>query len=54
MKMKTILAALALAIAPTLAIAEGCSSRHSEQAMSCGEGTVWDADTQSCVEQVTG
>ncbi|TNF23184.1 MAG: hypothetical protein EP318_01140 [Rhodobacteraceae bacterium] len=29
-----------------------CNDGH--QAMSCAQGTVWDAATQSCVERVTG
>lgn len=49
---KTLLAAAALAIVPALSFA-ACSG-HSEQAMSCGEGMVWDNETGTCVEQVTG
>jgi len=52
MKLKTLLAALALSAAPSFGIAM-CSG-DSHQAMSCAEGTVWDSETNSCVQQVTG
>ncbi len=52
MRTKTILAAVALTILPAAAFAM-CSGK-SHQAMSCAEGTVWDANSQSCVKQVTG
>lgn len=48
---KTLLAAAALAALPALSFA-ACSSTH--QAMSCSDGTVWDAASQTCVAQVTG
>lgn len=50
MKMKTLLAALAITVAPTLAFAE-CSwgKAHETTAMSCAEGATWDAATQTCV-----
>ena len=51
MKIKTTLAVLALMCAPSLALAMGCSSQH-EQAMSCSEGSVWDAESRSCKPQV--
>ena len=55
MKTKTILAALALTIAPSLALAMGCSGYNhtSQQAMSCADGTVWDATTQTCIISTT-
>ena len=49
--MKTTLAALALALMPALASAM-CSDK-SHQAMSCADGTVWDAASNSCVKQVS-
>lgn len=53
MKLKTVLAALVLAAAPSFAIAE-CNWGHAnQQAMSCAEGMVFDPETQTCVEQVT-
>ncbi|WP_347313079.1 adenylosuccinate lyase [Defluviimonas sp. SAOS-178_SWC] len=50
MKMKTLLAALALAagLAPALALAQGCSHERQAQ-ISCAEGQSWDAATRSCV-----
>jgi hypothetical protein len=50
MKIKMLLAALAMTAAPTLAIAE-CSwgKAHETTAMSCVEGMTWDAATQACV-----
>lgn len=48
---RTVVCAAMLSLLPALAYA-GCSDSH--QAMSCTEGTVWDAATQTCVEKVTG
>jgi hypothetical protein len=42
----TVLAALVLATAPALAIAE-CSRGH-QQAMSCADGMIWDKESKSC------
>lgn len=51
MRLKMLLATLALTAVPTLALAEGC--RHGNMprvtASSCGEGQVWNIITQSCV-----
>ena len=49
MKIKTLAIALALTAAPALAIAEGCSHKKQEQAMSCATGTVYDSTTHSCM-----
>ena len=57
MTLKTLLAALALTILPGLAAAAGCShgSPTSETAsMSCAEGTILDAETNTCVPLTTG
>lgn len=51
--MKLTLAALALVLAPSLALALGCSSRE-HQAQSCAPGMVWDSVQQACVKAVTG
>lgn len=54
MKIKTALAALALtlALAPALAMAEGCrNDTMKQQASSCVEGAVWDAQKGQCVVQ---
>ena len=53
MKTKTVLAALALTLAPTLGLAQGCNYGKHQQAMSCAPGTVYDAGTQSCVATTT-
>ena len=48
---KTLLAAVVMTALPTLGFAMCSGYGHSEQAsMSCVEGTIWDADTQSCVK----
>lgn len=49
MKTKTILAALALAVAPSLAFAACSGFKHEDVAMSCAPGSVWDAESRSCV-----
>lgn len=50
MKTKTVLVALALTLAPTLSLAMGCNyGKHEQQAMSCADGTVYDAASKSCV-----
>jgi len=56
MKIRTAVVALALVVAPTLALAMGdCRSNHrSTSAASCAEGHIWDARTQGCVAIVTG
>jgi len=54
MIIKASLAAMALAILPTMSLALGDCSGREKQAQSCTSGTVWDSATQSCVKQVTG
>jgi hypothetical protein len=49
MKIKTAVAALALVLAPTLSLAEGCNYGKEHQAMSCADGTAYDATSKSCV-----
>ena len=47
---KTLAVALALTLAPTLCLAEGCAyGKHEQQAMSCAAGSTYDAVTHSCV-----
>ena len=53
MKIKTLLAALVIVGAPTLAAAECNWGQHETTAMSCAEGTVWDVETETCVKQVS-
>ncbi len=52
MPIKAALTALALTLVPTLGLAMGCNSE--KRAQSCAEGMSWDAQSQSCVKQVTG
>ncbi len=47
MTLKSLLAALALTIAPTLAAASCFGEQHTT--MSCAEGSTWDAESQTCV-----
>lgn len=50
MKIKMILASLLLATAPGLALAQGCSHGHSQEAMiTCADGLTWDAESGTCV-----
>ncbi len=51
MKLGIALCVLALALAPGLALAAGCS--HGKQAMSCAEGSVYDSATGTCVIDAT-
>lgn len=53
MKLKIALASAALLVAPSLALAAGCSGSHEKQAMSCATGTVYDAASNSCVSTTT-
>ena len=52
MKIKTLCVAAALAVLPAMSFAM-CSYGQQHQAQSCATGTVWDADSQKCVEQVS-
>jgi hypothetical protein len=54
MNVKTLLAAAALAILPGLSFAM-CSGDKAmdQQAMSCAEGTQWDAQTATCIPVTT-
>ncbi len=51
MNIKTTFAVLALMVAPGLALAQGCSERgmRDSAAMSCAEGMILDAATNTCV-----
>lgn len=51
--MKTLLAALVLSLAPTLALAMGCSSGHGQTSSACAAGQSYDAATGTCVSQPT-
>ena len=52
MKTKMLLAALALAVSPSIALAMGCSHGHSKTeqvTMSCAPGSVYDSTSERCV-----
>jgi len=50
MTIKTSLVALALTLAPALAMAEGCNyGKLEQQAMSCAAGSIYDASSKSCL-----
>lgn len=53
MKLKTLLAAAALALAPGIAFAMGGCGSMQQSAAACGDGQVWDAATQSCVTPIS-
>jgi hypothetical protein len=51
--MKTLFATAFLALSPAIAMAQ-CSSEHMDvQAMSCADGSTWDAATSACMPQIT-
>ena len=54
MKLKLVIATLALSVAPSLAMA-ACFGDHNKEdvVMSCAQGTVYDAETKSCVPMST-
>jgi hypothetical protein len=51
MTFKTLAAAVALTFIPALSFAGGCS--FDQQAMSCAEGSVFDAESGTCVPVVS-
>ncbi len=50
--LKKILFTVTISFLPSLALAYNCST-SSQQAASCAEGMIWDADMSSCVEQIS-
>lgn len=53
MKLKCVIAAIAVTFSSTAMAGAGCGAGHDQQAMSCAEGSVWDAQTKACVPQIT-
>ena len=51
---RTTLAALVLAVTPTLALAMGCSEMPVRTSTVCPEGQIWDTTGQTCMTPVTG
>ncbi|WP_157707160.1 hypothetical protein [Roseovarius faecimaris] len=51
---RTLLIATVLTLSTTLSAQATCNGKsHSQQAMSCAEGAVWDSATQTCVPQIS-
>jgi hypothetical protein len=50
---KTMIAAVALAVLPTLSFAMCAGKSHEQVVMSCADGTVYDYESKACVA-VTG
>lgn len=53
-KLKTIAFAGLVCLSPTLTMAMGCQGGAHQAAMSCAEGSIWDADARRCVTDITG
>lgn len=53
MTIKTILSAAVLALAPTLALAEGCGWEKRMNANQCADGKIFDSASGTCVDQST-
>ncbi len=55
MKLKTTFAAIALAFAPSFALAmDGCSMDRTSTVAQCEAGQVWDDTSGTCITPVTG
>ena len=52
MKLRILLTAAALALAPGMAAAM-CSWEKSQSASQCGSGQVWDAESETCISPVS-
>lgn len=52
MTVKTAIVAFTLSCLPVVSFAMGCFD-HGVQSQSCVAGTVWDAETRTCVKQAT-
>lgn len=52
MKSKTLVMSAAVVLMSTAAAFAQCIGKQNQQAMSCAEGTVYDAETQSCQPRV--
>ncbi len=52
-KWKTLVAGASLALVPGLAMAQGCGYDRQQVTMSCAPGMSLDAETNTCVAEVT-
>lgn len=50
---KTLMTAAALTVLPGLAMAMCSGMKYDTMAMSCAEGSTWDAETRTCVPAAT-
>lgn len=53
MRIATLLAALAISVSPAVALAACTGHAKDDTAMSCAEGTTFDAEAGRCVPQTT-
>lgn len=53
MKVKVIVAAAALALAPGMAAAMCSWEKTQQSASQCGQGQVWDAESGTCIAPVS-
>ncbi len=53
MKRTLLITALLAGVATAAAAGSGCNKGHGKQAVSCADGSVWDAQSQSCVSKIT-
>ncbi len=53
MKVKVVLTSVAITVASTVSAFAGCAFHQQEQAMSCAEGTTYDAETKTCIPVTT-
>jgi len=50
---KILMTAATLTVLPGLAIAMCSGTKHEDMAMSCAEGSTWDAASRTCVSTAT-
>lgn len=53
MKVKAVVAALVLMVAPGMAMAMCGWERTQQSASQCEQGTTWDAESQTCIAPVS-
>jgi hypothetical protein len=55
MKIKTFIAAIALAMIPGWVLAQGCTHQETigNSSASCAEGYIWDSEKSTCVVQAS-
>jgi hypothetical protein len=53
MQIKTTLALIALAMMPSLAVAQGCEREKMQSASQCAPGQTFDAASQTCITPIS-